>query len=617
MAWDGYFTLDGQEVINVARTEAYTENADMHWFKPAFDVPHLPEMLDHLPYTTPALDPAPWYDPDVPESGDFYGYYPLDVAGIDDSTRTSSVFESTVDGGLPGRLRHATKSAVFNGLLLGRNDKAVEYGMRWLSRVLLGNLCVGDPIDHGMGTTLTFLSSEPVEDLTVDPVVALDKITRTLRRFAVNNGPTINAKHTMRSCEGEAWVVQFTGVAGKPFMLGPESDILQGWLTSPAYPDVENFQPNSSFELDNTNWTLGVPGTLAFPTVVDAVHGDKVARLTATASGNLYIRSQNTTRIAVTAGQIGLYATAYAEARWRVGATPRAARIDVRFLNSSNVLIGSSNVGPTTTMVLNDWVRVHNDDNLIPANTAWIEVQVHGVSMLSGEGFDVDAIFVSIGDNIPITGPHPDFAIKNSEVPVPTVDPWVPGTTVGTIIGPDAFEETVCGEDVWEPIYDPLCPALVVPPAPPSIPLACFDPPATWDRRTVTLPADNTPLWGAVMPLITLYAPVALRNVRLRFYEDPTESLDPAVTPCSYASDIVISYIPAGGTMTIDSALEEVWVHTVNGWQRRADSLTFSTEGRPFVWPEFTCGAQHIMTLDTEVGSIPPTIGLSLVPKVV
>lgn len=426
MAWDGYFVLDGTEFINVARTEAYA--ADQSWFRAAFKADDLPAMLGDAAYVTPDLDGAPWLDPDVPESGDFFGFYPLEVTGIENSTRTSEVVESTQHGGVPGRIRHATKSVVFNGLLLGSSEKAVVYGMAWLRRVLLGNLCVSTEFETGLGVEMNFLSAKPTGSSEAD----LTEYRRTLRKVVVNSGPTITSRRTIESCGGEVWTVTFSAVAGDPYLYGADVPILNGYL---------------------------------------------------------------------------------------------------------------------------------------------------------------------------------DGGVE---------DPWAPGAVEGTAEATASeFTEVVCGEDTWEPLYDPLCPPMIAPPAPPSLPLGCLDLPETWDRYKVVLPSENVPLWGTVVPRITLYALATLRNVRIRFYDDPTASFDPDEAPCDFAVDMVVSYLPAEATMTIDAASREVWVETVTGARRRADALVVASDSSPFEWPVLSCGNQQVITIDTEVGSSPPIVDLSLLPRVV
>lgn len=166
MSWNGWFSYDGNEVVNSARTEAYVQNAHFQWFRPLYKSDSLAFMLgDGMKYTTPLLDDAPWVDQDVPESYDFYGFYPLDVNGIEDSTRVSEPVESLLDGGTPGRVRHTTKTIVFNGILLASSTAAADYGMRWLKSVLLGNACGPSVTSACNGAELCYLSAAPCMEL--------------------------------------------------------------------------------------------------------------------------------------------------------------------------------------------------------------------------------------------------------------------------------------------------------------------------------------------------------------------------------------------------------------------------------------------------------------------
>lgn len=166
MAWDGYFEYDGNEIINVSRLESYVRSAGHDWFRPVYENEVLPFMLGHgSRYISPLMDDAPWTDPDIPESFDFYGLYPLDVTGIEDSSRSSSVVESLGEGGVAGRLRHGTKSVVFNTILLAGNDAGAEYGIQWLKRALLGSACGVTSGSICNGADLCYLSSSPDMDL--------------------------------------------------------------------------------------------------------------------------------------------------------------------------------------------------------------------------------------------------------------------------------------------------------------------------------------------------------------------------------------------------------------------------------------------------------------------
>ena len=164
MAWHGYIAYAGNEVINVARTEAYARTAGLSWFRPIYRNDSLAPMLGDEGYHSPLVDEAPWTDPNIAESYRFYGLFPLDIAGLEDDSRTSTVTESTGDGGNAGRLRRATKSVVFSGVLVADDDAAIDYGMRWLKQVLSGGAC-DPPMGDCSGDDLCFLAAEPFVDV--------------------------------------------------------------------------------------------------------------------------------------------------------------------------------------------------------------------------------------------------------------------------------------------------------------------------------------------------------------------------------------------------------------------------------------------------------------------
>lgn len=234
MAWDGYFQYAGQEFINVQRTAEYAHAAGAAWFKDCYGVQDLGPMLGER-YRTPLLDPAPWTDPDVPNSYDFWGVYPLTVTGIEDSTRTAEIIESVLDGGRVGRVRHGTKSVVFSAALVGASDCAVEYGLRWLRRVLLGAACGTSVSEACAGEDLCYLICEPVLDWTsgtiLDALDCLDPLVRSLRQVVFHTGPTVTSKAVMAD-GGAAWTISMTATAGTPWEFGLEFPIIEGFGVS-------------------------------------------------------------------------------------------------------------------------------------------------------------------------------------------------------------------------------------------------------------------------------------------------------------------------------------------------------------------------------------------------
>ena len=291
MAWDGWFTFGGTEIINATRTETYALHAGLGWFRPVYRNSALPMILGET-YVSPLQDDAPWTDPDILESYDFFGAYPLDVTGIENSTITATIVESTRDGGVVQKPRHATKTVVFSAVLVGASEAACEHGMRWLTTVL--NRCGCMSPEHGSaavcgGEDMQFLSSEPAVDLNftsgvsvsqrivvdggtaaapgatpVDGMIptrpgaqlvnggnpeiitatdtlptfnltdCLPEYLRTMHKVTSTTGPTLTSKNAI-SNGGAAWTVEWTVVAGDPSRYAYPDPIIVGFM-DPTVP---------------------------------------------------------------------------------------------------------------------------------------------------------------------------------------------------------------------------------------------------------------------------------------------------------------------------------------------------------------------------------------------
>jgi hypothetical protein len=89
-------------------------------------------------YTSPRLDDAPWFDPDVPDSEEFAGFFIEEMTGFD-STVSREFTDGAISGGSLGPLRLAGRCMTVTGWLLGRTCCGTEYGLRWLQEALMGN----------------------------------------------------------------------------------------------------------------------------------------------------------------------------------------------------------------------------------------------------------------------------------------------------------------------------------------------------------------------------------------------------------------------------------------------------------------------------------------------
>lgn len=487
MGWNGYFTLDGVEVINASRTEAYAKSAGLNWFKPVYNVEDLSYLLgDGTGYTSPLSDAAPWVDPDVPESYGFYGFYPLDVQGIEDSTRSSSVTEFTTAGGSPGRLRDATRSVVFSGLILANNDLAADYGMRWLRRALTGGGCSSSGLACN-GYELAYLSANP------------DTIPKI-------------------------------GICDTP-------------------------DPNNDMHIDG-----GLPGDLTVDREFDG-------GLPSDVTDGLHID----------------------------GGTPfdGGATITVCSPPSPECLVAYKRF--LKRFLVNQGPTVMAKKETTDGGAIWA-VQFTGVAGMAWEFSAEKPIFEGFLD---------------PSVP----DPYFPGITGGSFdsVG-ESFTEPLCQVPNWAPLYDPDCPAMLPPPTPPDIPLGCYTAPESWWRRTILIPRAYIPLWSDTVPVFNVRTGAdAIRGLRVRFYAETSPDID---EDCNFLGDLVISYVPAGTTLTFDAANQTVRVYDpVANQLRDAESLVFTSDGKPFDWPLLSCGYGYIVTLDMPTVDDPPIIDLSVVPR--
>lgn len=175
MAYEGYLVFGDTEIINAERFDAYARALapkvglrncfgcpDLRYAVNRKDTPPPPgenaksgSVIDaETAYTTPEQDEAPWYDPDEPDSGDFAGLLPLSIIGLDDSTRSAEVIQSLRVGGSVSKVRRAAREIRVSALLLASTPRALDYGQRWLSKVLDGESDCDD-------SDLSFFSSCP------------------------------------------------------------------------------------------------------------------------------------------------------------------------------------------------------------------------------------------------------------------------------------------------------------------------------------------------------------------------------------------------------------------------------------------------------------------------
>lgn len=167
-------------------------------------------------YTTPAEDPAPWYDPNLPVSGEYLGFMPLSIDGIDDNPRGRAVTNAVGGGGTFGPQRDLPRTITVQGVLIGSTCCGTEYGLQYLSEALQG--CSGSVCD---GDCFQMYNCCPAPGLTAEQFNTQHR--RTYRRTSLVSGPTVVRRDGAGGCSAgacggtELIVVEFVIVAATPW----------------------------------------------------------------------------------------------------------------------------------------------------------------------------------------------------------------------------------------------------------------------------------------------------------------------------------------------------------------------------------------------------------------
>lgn len=134
-----YLTIGGIEIVNSARAEAYgalvTECGDT-----ASDCFDCPSMIDVInsgnPYLGVAEDPAPWYDPAVPESERLYGITGFAVTGLAEKVWPTPGTQDDAPTGI-------RRDFAWEIDVVVADECALSYAIGWLASALNDPACGG------------------------------------------------------------------------------------------------------------------------------------------------------------------------------------------------------------------------------------------------------------------------------------------------------------------------------------------------------------------------------------------------------------------------------------------------------------------------------------------
>lgn len=205
--------------------------------------------------------------------------------------------------------------------------------------------------------------------------------------------------------------------------------------------------------------------------------------------------------------------------------------------------------------------------------------------------------------------------LKIHEMGGPVVDgPGV--TSSGSLV----MEQVPCAEFDYSPVYDPLYPALIAPPAAPDFLPAGWNIESgdTFERHWARIsPVEPSTL--NTVPVIQLHTTTEARMLRVSVW--PAESL--VDDQCFPLFSVVVSYLPAYTRFYVDGQRNAAYIW--DGYSpvvRRTDSLVYSHDADPIQWTAFNDNDGLLITLDVFAkdgggyqGDGNVRAALSLVPK--
>jgi hypothetical protein len=238
-ALDLYATLGGNELVNVSRLAAYVAAG----YKPrsaTVTVQGCPGLATALAcekttagvpipvtYTRPddPSNPAPWYDPLDPQSGDFSGLLVTAVDGADVAPFSRETIPLVGDGASLGNPTFGAREIEVTALLIGRTCCSLQAGLRWLTGVLR-TACTPS------GAEMEYLECCPNE--TPAAAVGVSSFLRTMRRVGVTDGVRVTDRigPSCGQCNAGCTYmeVQFTLTAGDPYSYGPVQPVITGTI---------------------------------------------------------------------------------------------------------------------------------------------------------------------------------------------------------------------------------------------------------------------------------------------------------------------------------------------------------------------------------------------------
>jgi hypothetical protein len=459
------------------------------------------------------------------------------------------------------------------------------------------NLSIGS-LGSVRWTFQEYMVEEILTTDTVPPQPGRDQ-ARTMYEVKASQGPIVT--NLRRVACGVMAQITYSLRAGNPFKYrnpifagglpaGTSQAVVDVPCSDDGLPQIVNFMYNPSVETNATDWLAGGTNVTAARTAsATAVVGGFVFRATAanTAGNSLDNIAIYYNAATVTTGpepQPGetLTVSVYIRAITFSGLTQTGVYPYTVFITMTGFpaisISGSVNVASGNT-----WYRI-DETFTLPLNIALQTVELNiqtPTAYTQGGGLEADGYMLQRGS---VATTAFDETNPNAE--------WA---------GTPNLSAVLLNQVLPDPSADPDCPVPPDPPAPPSIANDCIETPTLYNRTVVEVPADTVPRNLTAYPVITLTAgPTAVRQARIRFWENPNGLPIDDLDPCSYVGEIVVSYLAPNATMIIDGVLQEATISAPGFPTVNANHVLYGPDGGPVDWPELSGGIPYLVTLELD-----------------
>jgi hypothetical protein len=168
---------------------------------------------------------APWYNVNIPQSGEFGGIWVMSVTGLGPTTSERPITEMVGSGGVAGPQRDSSRTITFSALLIACTSAGLQYGMEWLT-------CQLRDTNDNANSTLEFFAAHPGQS-SANPAL----LQRELHNVVMTQAPTVsqqwNGSGYKNMAESVA-LVSFAVTALNPYSWFPALNLTVTWNTIAA-----------------------------------------------------------------------------------------------------------------------------------------------------------------------------------------------------------------------------------------------------------------------------------------------------------------------------------------------------------------------------------------------